>query len=440
MPKLYIPFGDELINIDICDRNFKFFAAPVKTGKIPDQELTVENSLDRPIGSETLENTVRPSMRIAVIVDDATRPTPKKKILPKVMKRLEKAGVPRNNIKIVIGLGTHRPMTDSEIDKEIGRENIAGCELVNIDYRDSSRFISLGVTESGTPIEIYKEVAEADFKIAIGNIAPHIAAGWGGGAKMIQPGVCSEKTTEVTHLNACTIQSVLEVCGNADNEVRREMEAIAAKAGLDFIVNTVLDENKNILGVFSGHFIKAHRKGIELAKKAMCPEIPGKADILIVSANPCHIDYWQGCKPYIYSQYGIRDGGVLIFLIDGSGGLCGSAPGHDKTLRKYSLETFDNICEAVKNGEIEDIVGINVPLFHAGIRKRVTTICVSHGFSREDAGCLGFEYANSVEEALEMAYSLISKDTSVGVIPYAGETLVVTAAGAPEKMQAGPTY
>lgn len=266
----------------------------------------------------------------------------------------------------------------------------------------------MGRTDSGTPIEVYKDVVESDFKIAIGNITPHIAVGWGGGAKMIQSGVCSERITEVTHLNACTMQSVLEVCGsadNADNAIRREMEVIAGRVGLDFIINTVLDENKNMLGVFSGHYIKVHRKGIELAKEVMCPKIPKKADVLISSANPCHVDFWQGCKPYIYSQYGVKESGVLIFLIDGKEGLCGSAPRHDAILRKYSLMTFVLIYEDVKNGKLSDIVGINVPLFHARIRNRVTTICVSNGFTQENAECLGFIYAKSINERKQLGWA-----------------------------------
>jgi nickel-dependent lactate racemase len=425
LPVFKIPFGEKFVDVNIADKNFGFYALPARTERIPDQDAVVDESLDNPIGTGRLEELVKPSMRVCVMVDDITRPTPRKKILPKVLKRLESAGVPKSNVKIIIGLGTHRTMTDFEIDSTIGKENIAGYELVNIDYRDSSRFVDLGKTASGTPVEVYRDVVESDFKIAIGNITPHIAAGWGGGAKMIQPGVCSEKTTEITHLKACTIQPVLEVCGNADNEVRKEMEVIAGDiVGLDFIVNTVLDENRNMLGVFSGHFIKAHRAGIELAKKVMCPRIPERADILIASANPCHVDYWQGCKPFIYAQYGVKEGGVLVFLLDGKEGLCGSAPRHDKIVRKYSLKSFESICEAVERGEIEDIVGINVPLFHARIHGRVKTICVSNGFTREDSECLGFIHAGSIEEAMDMAYEIRGENAKVGIIPYCGETLV----------------
>lgn len=424
MAQYTIPFGQRDIQVDVDNSNFLYYAAPVKADSIPAEAEVIEESLNNPIGTKKLEELVNGSMKIVIMVDDITRPTPKKKILPFVFERLEKAGAQKQNIKVVIGLGTHRKMTEYEIDEYLGRDNVEGYELINIDYKDRSRFVNLGKSENGTPIEVYREVIDADFKIAIGNIVPHIAAGWGGGAKMIQPGVCSEATTEVTHLMACTMQPVLDVCGTVDNLCRQEMEKIAGRVGLDFIINTVLDENKNILGVFSGHFIKAHRKGVELAQKVMCPEIPAKADIVIASAYPAHIDFWQGCKPYIYAQYGVKEGGVLIFVIEGREGFCGNAPQHEETVRKYALKSFEELKDAVTKGEIKDIVGINVPLFHSTIRHRVTTICVSDGFTKEDMDCLGFIYAKNINEALKIAYEIKSKDAKVGIIPYCGETLV----------------
>lgn len=424
MKTFQLPYGNEELTLSVEDRNFLFYASPESPTPVPDQAAVLKESLDHPIGAMRLEDSVRPGMKIVVMVDDITRPTPKKIILAEVLQRLQEGGAGKDQIKIVIGLGTHRKMTEAEISRHLGMENIEGHELVHIDYQDQARFVNLGLSENGTPIEVYREVVEADYKVAIGNIVPHTIAGWGGGAKMIQPGVCSEATTAVTHLMAATHQRVLDVCGSADNLVRQEMEKIAGQVGLDFIVNTVLNDQKEMLGVFSGHTIHAHRAGVELAKQVMCPVIPAQADILVASANPAHIDFWQGCKPYIFSQHGVREGGVLIFLIDGREGLCGNAPQHEESLRKYSLKPFEELNELVAKGAIEDMVGIHVPLFHATVRHRVTTICVSNGFSEADKQCLGFLHAETLDEALKKAFAMTSPEAKVGIIPYAGETLV----------------
>lgn len=424
MEKYTLPYGNGTTQVSIEDKNFLYYAAPVVPGEAPDQQQIIHQAFENPIGTGHLEELVTSDMKITILLDDITRPTPKRILLQEVLRRLEAVSVPDENITLIVALGTHRPLTPAEIEQHYGNDIVKRFRFLNLDYKDKSIYVDLGKSGNGTPIEVNREVMESDFKIAIGNIVPHIAAGWGGGCKMIQPGVCSERTTEVTHLLACTIQNVLEACGTTDNLCRKEMEEIAGRVGLDFIINTVLDEHKNILGLFCGHFIEAHRVGVELARKVMCPKIPARADIVIASANPANIDFWQGCKPYIFSHFGVKDGGTIIFLIHGTEGLCGNAPQHEKTLRHYGAMEYDEIMKDVDAGVLEDIVGINVPLFIARVRNRVTTLCVSEGFSEEDVQALGFTYCDSLETALAKAYDLMGKDATVGLIPFGGETLV----------------
>ena len=419
-----IPFGNENIEIKLDKKNFLYYALPVVPDNIPNQESVVTLGFENPYNSKKLEEMVNPEMKIIIIIDDITRPTPKRLLLQQVLSRLAIASIPDSNITIAVALGTHRKLTEEEIAEHIGQDITARFSFLNIDYKDTDRFVNLGKSENGTPIEVYREIVESDFKIAIGNIVPHIAAGWGGGGKMIQPGVCSERTTEVTHLMACTIQNVLEACGTVDNPCRQEMEKIAGQVGLDFIINTVLDEHKNILGVFCGHYIDAHRAGVKLATEVMRPLIPRRADIVISSANPADIDFWQGCKPYIYSHFGVRDNGVIIFVIRSGEGFCGNAPQHAETLKKYCSLSTEQIMADVESGELKDIVGVNVPLFLASIRDRAKTFCVSGGMSNEEIKSLGFIPAQSVEKALEQAFEIMGFDATVGIIPYCGETLV----------------
>jgi len=410
--------------VEIDNHNLLFYAAHRKTDKVPDQARVIKKALENPIGTGKLEDLLELGQSVVIMVDDATRPTPIVKILPFIFERIDKVGVPHEAVRIFMGMGTHRPMTEEELRIKLGDSVRERYEVINRDYREGD-FVPLGQTESGTPIEIDRDVLEADFRIAVGNVIPHISAGWGGGSKMILPGVCSRKTTDMMHLMACIVQPVLEVIGSRDNKPRAEMDAIAEKVGLDFIVNTVLDEDKNMLGVFAGHFIEAHRKATELAEKLMVVPIPAQADILIVSGNPCHFDYWQGVKPYVYSHRAVREGGVIIFLLDGTEGLCGDAPSHEETVRKYLLWSFEDQKAAVERGEVEDLVGLNVPMYHATVRHRVKkTICVTNHLSQEDIDALGFDSAPSVQEALEEAYEILGRDAKVGIIPFGGETLV----------------
>ncbi|HOT90002.1 MAG TPA: nickel-dependent lactate racemase [Anaerolineae bacterium] len=424
MPTFELPFKPGLTtHVEVDDRNLLFYAVQRRSETLPDQRAVVENALDHPIGAARLEDTLAPGDRVVIIVDDITRPTPTTQILPPILKRLARAGISDADILIFIALGTHRPMADEELRVKLGDEVLARYRVINRDYRNGD-YIDLGTTASGVPIEVNREIVEADFRLAIGNIVPHITSGWGGGSKIILPGVCSQKTVARMHYAACLGQPVLEVIGVRDNRARAEMDDIAGKIGLNFIVNTVLDEHQRMVGVFAGHYIEAHRAAVALAERVMVVPIPKPADIVIASAYPCHFDYWQAIKPYIFAHLAVREGGVLIFLLDGSERLCGDAPSHDEVVRAYLPLSVEEQIAAVERGAVTDIVALNVPLYHAMVRNRVQrTICVTNHLTAEDVRLLAFDRAPDVQTALEYAYDFMGCDATVGIIPFGGETL-----------------
>ena len=423
MPTFELTFRPEITTkVQIDERNFLFYAAHRQVESVPDQTRVIADALENPIGSPRLRDLLRRDQRVVMMIDDITRPTPTADILPQLIRAIEEAGIPDSAVKIFAAMGTHRPMTDDELRVKLGAYS-ERFRVVNRDYRYAD-FVSLGKTASGTLVEVDRELLDADFRIAIGNVIPHISAGWGGGSKMILPGACSHNTVNMLHLMACIVQPVLEVLGTRDNRTRADMDDVAGKVGLDFLVNTVLDEEKRILGIFAGHFIAAHRQATDLAEKLMVIPIPRQADILIVSANPCHFDYWQGIKPYTYAHRAVREGGVMIFMLDGTEHLCGDAPSHEETVRKYLPWSFQDQKAAVERGEIEDLVGLNVPMYHASVRHRVAkTICVTNHLDPRDLDALQFDSAPSVQAALAEAYRIVRRDAKVGVIPFGGETL-----------------
>jgi nickel-dependent lactate racemase len=435
MPTFELTFRPGIVTqVDVDADNLLFYAAHRQVADVPDQVRVVEEALENPLGMKRLEALLKPSDQVVIMVDDITRPTPAALILPPMLERIHRAGIPVEAVTFFMAMGTHRPMTEEELRVKLGDEIRERYRIVNQDYREGP-FVDLGKTESGTPIEINAELLKADVRIAVGNVIPHISAGWGGGSKMILPGVCSQKTSDMMHLMACIVQPVLEVIGTRDNRPREEMDAIAERVGLDFIVNTVMDEDKNMLGVFAGHYVQAHRAACEMAEKVMVIPIPAQADILIVSANPCHFDYWQGIKPYAYCHRAVREGGIIIFLLDGTEGLCGDAPSHEETVRRYLPWSFEEMKAAVDRREIVDLVGLNVPMYHATVRHRaLKTILVTNHLAQKDIEVMEFDPAPSVQVALEEAYGRLGPDARVGIIPFGGETLVRVAPGEASEM------
>lgn len=423
--KYSIPFGKKMIDVDLTGHNVIFCAEMMHPPIPEDVHVLIDEALNAPYGTPRLSQMVKPNSKIMVLCDDITRPTPKRLLLSHVVKAFEKAGVPDENILVCIAPGTHRPMTDQELLDNFGDELLSRFRFMNINYKETEKLINIGRSPSGIDIEVYKEALNADFILGIGNIVPHVSAGWGGGAKIVQPGICGEITTQQTHVIAALEQNVFETCGNPDNQCRREMELIAGQVGLKFIVNTVMDESGHVLGVFCGDFIKAHRAGVAFAKTVLCPKIPARADIVIASANPCEIDFWQGDKPFVFAQYGLKDNGTLIFVMAAQEGLCGNAPEHEAVLRKYCTLTEQDVRRDVERGVIEDLIGIDAPIHLDQSRKRgIKTILVSEGMDQNDAADLGFEWSPSLDAAMNTAFARHGSAASVGIIPYCGETLV----------------
>lgn len=412
-----------VVRLSVHERNLLFCARPRHIGTAANESELVRAALSHPIGSAPLSERLRPCDRVVIIVDDATRPTPTRRLLPLVLDELERAGVPPHGVRIFIALGTHRPMTEGELVLKLGRRVLEQYEVINRHYLDGE-FVSLGETANGIPVEIDRRVVEADFRIAIGNVVPHMASGWGGGSKAVLPGVCSRRTTDAMHLMACTVQSVLEVLGQRDNRPRLEMDAVATKAGLDFILNTVLDEEGRVIGAFAGDFVAAHRAAVAFAEQVLVVSIPRPADILVVSAVPSHMSYWQAIKPYVYAQRAVREGGVIVFLLDAREGLCGDAPAHESVVRQYIQLPFEEQKAAAERGEVQDLAGLNVPMYHAMVRERAQrTICVTPHLPASDLALLGFDSAPDVDTALAEAFRIMGCDATVGIIPFGGETL-----------------
>jgi len=411
------------LNFEINEKNFLFYSSISKLPKINKVDEAIIDSILNPIDCEPLEKIVNGKKNIVLIADDLTRITPQHKIIPILLKELNKYGILDDMITLVIATGTHRPMTKNEIIKRFGKEVTQRIKIVNHDCRVEN-CIDLGFTKKGTPIQINSIVYNADIKISIGTVIPHTLAGWGGGGKMIQPGVCSELTTDYTHFMGGVYENPLELIGNENNFVRKEMESVAELVGLDFIINTVQDLNENFVGIFAGHFISAHREAIKCAEKTFRPTITERANIVIVNAYPANLDFWQGSKAYEYSLLAVKEGGIVIFVIDAPEGVSGGAPEHRDTLLNWCNKEPEII---LKNLDLERIKDRNCGaacVAQARLLKRAKVYCISKGMTDEEIINLGFFPFSDVQSAIKEALLELGENAKIGVIPFGGVTAV----------------
>src|SRR5262249_20746841 len=156
-------------------------------------------ALRRPLGSPALLDLARGKKTAAISICDITRPAPNRVVLPHVLRTLERAGVPRAGIAILIATGLHRAATAEEL-REIVAPPIPGHSWVaSPDARDRSAHADLGTTRSGTHVLIDRRFSDSDLHISLGFIEPHLMLGFSGGRKLVAPGLAGEETIKRLH-------------------------------------------------------------------------------------------------------------------------------------------------------------------------------------------------------------------------------------------------
>ncbi len=271
----------------------------------------VSYALAHPIGAGRLRDCVRPFHRVAVIVSDITRPVPSRELLPPLLAELSAAGVKAENISIVFALGSHRRHTEAEQRLLVGDAVFDSIRCVDSDPEDC---ILLGTTKNGTPVAVTRRVAEADFRIATGNIEFHYFAGYSGGAKALMPGVSTHDAIQANH----RLMVLPEACAGRleGNPIREDIEEAGEIAGLDYILNVVLDEHRHIVYAVAGDKIAAHRDGCRYLDRMYRKQIPARADIVLVSQGgaPKDANLYQTQKALDNARHAVKDGGTIILI------------------------------------------------------------------------------------------------------------------------------
>lgn len=396
-----------------------YHLTPAPAQGLGDWERAVSAALRKPIGGPPLSALAKPGSKVVILADDLTRPTPQKEMLPPLLNSLNAAGVADADIAVIIALGTHRYMTEGEIHERFGDEVCSRVPVVNHTWMDEGTFVHLGSTARGTPVSVNRIAHEADLLIGAGSIVPHVYAGWSGGAKILQPGICAPDTTARTHCMAAEGRDLLGIAGRANNPVRREIEDIAAVAGLDFVLNAVLDASAAPVWVGAGDFVRAHRAGVTAAKKVYVREIPEPADVVLVDARPTTVDYWQAVKSLANAFRGIKQGGTAILVAELPDGI---APTHPE-FTQHALDPYEAIAEACRAGAISDGIASATMRLHALIMAHCRVICVAPGMSVADKESLGFRHAGTVAEAVEAAMADQKDGARIGVIEHGGDVL-----------------
>jgi len=417
--KVTMPYGREKIEVSLPKENLIGTYSPKDVAIVADVKKEIIRAFNNPIGSKSLAELVKGKKKVVILADDNTRLTPTDKIIPVLLDEMNSAGIKDEQITIIIALGTHRFMTEDEIVEKFGQAVVNRVVIKNHDFKNPEALIDLGNTDNGTSVWVNREAYEADFKIGVGSIVPHHIPGFAGGAKIVQPGISGEHTTAETHL--LSVRAPRSYLGVEDNPVRRELNMIAEKIGMDTIFNTVLNRHGEVVGAFFGDTKEAFHEGVKLSRQVYAVEIPEEADIVISSSYPCDIEFWQAHKTLYPSDLAVKAGGTVIIVTPCYEGV---AVTHSQIV-DITCHSSECLKRMVDNKEVHDEVAAALAIAWAQVKERETVYIVSRGIQQNDAKKLGFVPFDSLQTALDSAFEKHGKEARVTVLTHAPDMLPI---------------
>lgn len=368
----------------------------------------VERALLTPQSTRRLSESVHERSTVALIVDDWTRSTPINQILPTLLRELQVGGAKSENIQIVVGLGTHLSMPQDAVIERVGEAVFRQYQVSQHDCR-AKRLIPVGHLSTGEEVKINPTVAQADVKIGVGSILPHHINGFGGGAKIIMPGVSNFEAVREHHLYY-TLQPDCYIGNLETNPAYRESCQVARMARLDFIVNCIYNSRAEVVDMVAGDFQQAHQMGVERSKQNYAFHLEEPSDVTITSAYP-YLEAPQTLKPVIpASLLATRSGGSVIIMAASRG-----------KLSESMLAAFDDVYSGNSKHETDSFFSPALIYIPACVAHNSVTV-VSSDLDAGSVARLGFRHACCLEEAIEREKKQRPQAT-VNILPAGGLVL-----------------
>jgi lactate racemase len=392
--------------------------APRETPGAPDPLAAVGAALDRAALPAKPGNAV-------IAINDKTRPVPHKHLLLPLLNRLEAAGLAPDDITLLIATGTHVPMRPDEFPLILPREIIARYPVYSHDSRDDANLIYVGETQARTPVRVNRRWHEAGLRIVVGNIEPHQFMGFSGGVKSAAIGVTAQDTINTNHAFMSAPGSGIN--RYEDNPCRQDVEEIGRMIGVDYALNAILNEDKQIVHALAGNPVEVMRTGIPLLRRIYQFEITAPYDLMIVSAggHPKDINLYQGQKALGHASLVTREGGTVILATacpEGTGSRAYEefilAPGmtsHEAVLERYQREGYR--------------IGPHKAWQISRDASRMRVLFLSD-MAPDFVRRLLLEPVASIDEALALALPALPENARIGVMPVANATIPVLLAAA----------
>lgn len=419
MVEVAVPYGKTQLHFHLPDSTPLTLVKPVSAPAALDQSGEVARALEKALAQRPLPA----KGNAVVVVSDGTRPVPNATLLPILLKRLENAGIPRDQITLLVATGLHRPTRESELPGLLGADLCRDYRVAVHDARDRDRLIPLGTTSRGTPIWINRLYVESDLRVLTGMIEPHQFVGFTGGAKSVSIGLAGEETIEGNHT---LLQDPRSQMGAYDgNPARAEMEEILDRVGANLAINVILNNEKQIVAAVAGPPREMQRAGVELSARLCQAPIPHLFDLVIASPGgyPKDLEVYQAQKAVAHAAIAVREGGTIILVAE-----CPEGSG-DSRFEEW-MAAASSPADLLERFRREGFrMGAHKAFLLARSMAKARVLLVSDRLPAELGRKLLFEQHTTMEAALESAFARHGRSATVAVMPKASSTIPRLAAG-----------
>jgi lactate racemase len=401
--------GSDGINIEVPDNAVILNPNLVPPLQNP-QECVIE-AINDPLATPPLSKLAQGRKNACIVISDITRPVPNKIILPPILETLETAGIPREEIVILIATGMHRPNLGKELEQMVGADIKANYRIEN-HYCQKDEDLRKIAQIDGAPIEINRHYLDADLKILTGLIEPHMYAGYSGGRKSILPGISSFQTMTFMHSFDMIANPNVTNCKLSGNPFHAAGEKVAALAGVDFIVNVIINKQRELVGVFAGHHTVAHHAGCKMVEQMSVQKILEEVDLVVTSAGgyPLDATFYQVSKGLIAASNSLRKNGSIIIACECREGI-GSPEFSELVRQGHSNDDFISHCSKPENFTIDQWC---LQTTYQALGKAANVYVYSPYLEEDELNAIGITKIDDVQTAIT---SLIPSHSKIAVSP-----------------------
>lgn len=415
-----IPYGKTQIEFGIPD---SFPVQVLKPAQIPpasDPGRAVFDALDNALGEQHLPD-FKNAKTVAIAINDKTRPVPLKILLPPLLQRLSEIGIAAGAITLLVAVGTHPPMLSAEFPDLLPAEILARYRVVTHDCDDRANLVHLGETSRGTPVWCNRIFAQADLRISVGNLEPHQFMGFSGGVKTAAVGLAGRET--ITRNHSMMLDPRANIARYDDNPARQDVEEIGERIGVHFALNSVVNENKQIVAVLAGDPREVMRRGIPIVLGLYQANVDAPFDLVITSpgGHPKDINLYQAQKALAHATFVTKENGTVVLCAacpEGTGSLHYEEWMADKASHAQVVETFRR--EGYRIGAHKAF-----QISRDAIRERVLFVTeMKPGFVAK----LLLTPCATIDAALATALRDLPSNARIGILPYANATIPILTA------------